>query len=84
MHECLIQPGLQHRYLFNAGEGFQRYCVQHKLKVSRMMNILATRAAVDAVGGIPGERALTHVVEPNQSFSMCVCARSCFLLQEWC
>ena len=42
------------RYLFNAGEGFQRYCVQHKLKLSRMMNILATRAAVDAVGGIPG------------------------------
>ena len=42
------------RYLFNAGEGFQRYCVQHKLKLNRMMNILATRAGVDAVGGIPG------------------------------
>lgn len=50
------------RYLFNAGEGFQRYCVQHKLKLSRMMNILATRAAVDAIGGIPGASLLFNVV----------------------
>lgn len=56
------------RYLFNAGEGFQRYCVQHKLKLSRMMNILATRAAVDAVGGIPGD--------------FYFCSRSCKLARQ--
>ncbi len=42
------------RYIFNAGEGFQRFCVQHKLKLNRMPNILVTRASLDAVGGIPG------------------------------
>ena len=43
------------RYIFNAGEGFQRFCVQHKLKLNRMPNILVTRASLDAVGGIPGD-----------------------------
>lgn len=51
------------RYLFNAGEGFQRFCVQHKLKLNRMTEVLATRASLDAMGGIPGmQAALARIV----------------------
>lgn len=42
------------RYLFNAGEGFQRYCVEHKIKLARMSGVLATRISTEAIGGLPG------------------------------
>ena len=42
------------RYLFNAGEGFQRFCVEHKLKLSKMSAVLLTRTNTEASGGLPG------------------------------
>lgn len=42
------------RYLFNMGEGFQRYCVEHRIKLSRMSALLLTRVGASAAGGLPG------------------------------
>jgi ribonuclease Z len=42
------------RYLFNAGEGFQRFCVEHRLKLARVSAVLSTRVTTDATGGLPG------------------------------
>eukprot|EP00887_Chlorella_sp_A99_P006161 scaffold3.g6161.t1 len=42
------------RYLFNAGEGFQRFCVEHKLKMSKLSAVLLTRTSTEASGGLPG------------------------------
>lgn len=43
------------RYIFNVGEGFQRFCVEHKVKLAKMSGILATRVSTEAIGGLPGE-----------------------------
>lgn len=42
------------RYLFNAGEGFQRFCVEHHIKLSKLSALLATRVTTEATGGLPG------------------------------
>ncbi|KAK9908066.1 hypothetical protein WJX75_002371 [Coccomyxa subellipsoidea] len=42
------------RYLFNAGEGFQRFAMQHQIKLNRMTDVLLTRTSTDAAGGLPG------------------------------
>ena len=46
------------RYLFNAGEGFQRYCVEHRHRLVRMKQVLATQASHTALGGLPGVELL--------------------------
>ncbi|CAG8471280.1 700_t:CDS:10 [Dentiscutata erythropus] len=42
------------RYLFNCGEGTQRFCLQNKLKVSKLKNVFLTRVNWDCFGGLPG------------------------------
>ena len=42
------------RYLFNAGEGFQRFCVEHKVKMNRISSCLLTRLDGQASGGLAG------------------------------
>eukprot|EP00803_Ostreobium_quekettii_P004091 evm.model.scf_112.2 EVM.evm.TU.scf_112.2 scf_112:6839-12772(+) len=42
------------RYVFNAGEGFQRYCFQHGVRLGRLSEIFLTRASTEAAGGLPG------------------------------
>lgn len=44
----------RHRYLFNVGEGFQRFCVDHKVKLSKVGTVLMTRVTTEASGGLPG------------------------------
>lgn len=43
-----------HRFLFNVGEGFQRFCVQHRIRMSRTSGIFATRSNTQGLGGLPG------------------------------
>lgn len=43
-----------HRFLFNVGEGFQRFCIQHKIRMSRTSGIFATRSNTQGLGGLPG------------------------------
>ena len=42
------------RYLFNVGEGFQRFAMQHQVKLNRLTDILLTRNGSEAAGGLPG------------------------------
>ncbi|XP_024515118.1 tRNAse Z TRZ4, mitochondrial isoform X1 [Selaginella moellendorffii] len=42
------------RFIFNAGEGMQRFCVEHKIKLSKIDHILFTRVCSETCGGLPG------------------------------
>ena len=44
----------QRRYLVNCGEGTQRLCVEHGVKLSRLTHVLLTSNAWHCVGGVPG------------------------------
>ena len=42
-------------YLINCGEGTQRFCFEHKLRITgKLRRVLLTRLTWDAVGGLPG------------------------------
>lgn len=43
-----------YRYVFNVGEGFQRYCFQHRLKLGKLSDVFLTRMSTEAAGGVPG------------------------------
>ncbi|PON46911.1 tRNase Z endonuclease [Parasponia andersonii] len=42
------------RFIFNAGEGLQRYCTEHKIKLSKVDHIFLSRVCSETAGGIPG------------------------------
>ena len=39
------------KYLFNCGEGTQRFCYEHGVKFSKMSNIFLSRANWESYGG---------------------------------
>jgi len=43
-----------HRYVFNVGEGFQRFCVERRLKLQRTNRIMLTRVNAASAGGLTG------------------------------
>lgn len=42
------------RYIFNAGEGLQRFCLQHRIRFSKIDHVFLTRINSETAGGIPG------------------------------
>lgn len=42
------------RYLFNIGEGLQRFSLEYKIKLSRITDIFLTRLTWKNIGGLPG------------------------------
>ncbi|XP_055808983.1 tRNAse Z TRZ4, mitochondrial-like isoform X2 [Solanum dulcamara] len=42
------------RFIFNAGEGLQRFCTEHKIKLSQVDHICLTRVCSETTGGLPG------------------------------
>eukprot|EP01125_Pyxidicula_operculata_P016438 TRINITY_DN5659_c0_g1_i1.p1 TRINITY_DN5659_c0_g1~~TRINITY_DN5659_c0_g1_i1.p1 ORF type:complete len:871 (-),score=205.67 TRINITY_DN5659_c0_g1_i1:247-2859(-) len=42
------------RYLFNCGEGTQRFCVQHPVKLSKFDHFFFTKLDWEHIGGLPG------------------------------
>jgi ribonuclease Z len=42
------------RYLFNVGEGLQRFMMEHKVKMSKICSVFFTTLDTDTVGGFPG------------------------------
>lgn len=42
------------RFIFNVGEGFQRYCCQNRIKLGKVKDYFLTRLSSDAYGGLPG------------------------------
>lgn len=56
---CELSPSVflftdMHRYLFNCGESVQRFCFEHKVRLSRIRNVFVTRCSWENVGGVPG------------------------------
>ncbi|KAG8379983.1 hypothetical protein BUALT_Bualt07G0146400 [Buddleja alternifolia] len=42
------------RFIFNAGEGLQRFCNEHKIKLSKIDHIFLSRVCSETAGGLPG------------------------------
>ncbi|VFR03264.1 unnamed protein product [Cuscuta campestris] len=42
------------RYIFNAGEGLQRFCAEYKVKLSQIDHILFSHVCSETAGGLPG------------------------------
>lgn len=42
------------RFIFNAGEGLQCFCTEHKIKLSQVDHICLTRVCSETAGGLPG------------------------------
>ncbi|KAF1859687.1 hypothetical protein Lal_00010271 [Lupinus albus] len=41
------------RFIFNAGEGLQRFCTEHKIKLSKIDHIFLSRVCSETAGGLP-------------------------------
>ncbi|KAG6543814.1 hypothetical protein Mapa_014654 [Marchantia paleacea] len=42
------------RIVFNAGEGLQRFCIEHKIKLSKLDHVFLTRVCSETASGLPG------------------------------
>ncbi|KAL6578843.1 hypothetical protein OROMI_009059 [Orobanche minor] len=42
------------RFIFNAGEGLQRFCTEHTIKLSKIDHIFLSRVCSETAGGLPG------------------------------
>ncbi|ERN15071.1 tRNAse Z TRZ4, mitochondrial [Amborella trichopoda] len=42
------------RFIFNAGEGLQRFCTEHKIRLSKIDHMFMTRVCSETAGGLPG------------------------------
>lgn len=62
----------QKSYLFNCGEGTQRFCIQHKIKLGKISNVFFTRLSYNAMGGLPGLMLTLESVNSLQSESKTV------------
>ena len=41
-------------YLFNVGEGIQRLCIEHKLRLTKVKDVFITGMNADSLAGLPG------------------------------
>eukprot|EP00850_Spirogloea_muscicola_P006048 SM000028S10142 [mRNA] locus=s28:599100:604019:+ [translate_table: standard] len=51
---CVLLFFDQRRFVFNAGEGLQRFCTEHKVRLSRIDHVFLTRVCSETAGGLPG------------------------------
>eukprot|EP00474_Spongospora_subterranea_P005697 CRZ06155.1 hypothetical protein [Spongospora subterranea] len=52
---CSVYLVTDHRrYLFNAGEGIQRFCTSHKVRLVKLSDIFISRLSISQLGGVPG------------------------------
>lgn len=42
------------RFIFNIGEGFQKFSLEHRIKTAKIDGIFLTRTTTEAAGGLPG------------------------------
>ena len=71
MEHCIrlpvSHPSTVRRYVFNVGEGFQRFCVEHKVKLTKLTGILLTRTTSHAAGGLPGDPSIHAARRPQHT-----------------
>ncbi|CAM9335632.1 unnamed protein product, partial [Phaeothamnion confervicola] len=51
---CVMVATEHERHLFNAGEGTQRLCMEHRVRIVKTDNVFLTHIDADTVGGLPG------------------------------
>ncbi|KAI4331432.1 hypothetical protein MLD38_029622 [Melastoma candidum] len=60
------------RFIFNAGEGLQRFCTEHKVKLSKIDCIFLSRVCSETAGGLPGLLlTLAGIGEKGMSIKVC-------------
>ena len=57
---CLCVSTENENVLFDVGEGTQRLCVEHKVRLSKLTKIFITRIMPNTLFGIPGQSASTN------------------------
>lgn len=75
------------RYLFNVGEGLQRFTMEHKQRISKIGSIFLTRLSPMTVGGLTGVlltladtgRSKLQVHGPRGTAALLVATRSFFM-----
>ncbi|XP_030494096.2 tRNase Z TRZ3, mitochondrial isoform X1 [Cannabis sativa] len=58
------------RFIFNAGEGLQRFCTEQKIKLSKIDHIFLSRVCSETAGGLPG--LLLTLAGVGEGLSVCV------------
>ena len=51
---CIVIGTATQRFLFESGEGTQRLCLEHKVKLSRLHTIFITQLCSSRITGLPG------------------------------
>ncbi|XP_026385349.1 tRNAse Z TRZ4, mitochondrial-like [Papaver somniferum] len=60
------------RFIFNAGEGLQRFCSEHKIKLSKIGHIFVSRACSETTGGLAGLLlTLAGIGDKGMSVNIC-------------
>ncbi|CAG7867968.1 unnamed protein product [Brassica rapa] len=76
------------RFIFNAGEGLQRFCTEHKIKLSKIDHVFLSRVSSETAGGLPGllltlagigEEGLSVNVWGPSDLKLLVDAMKCFI-----
>lgn len=70
------------RFLFNVGEGTQRLCMEHRIRLSsKAEHAFFTKLSSDTLGGVPGEGSEqfeTRVVRVSHGSEYSLRAPACF------
>lgn len=51
---CLVLNTDNFRIVFDVGEGIQRLCVEHKVRLNKVEHICLTQLSTERIGGLPG------------------------------
>ncbi|KAL4166634.1 hypothetical protein KRP22_013889 [Phytophthora ramorum] len=51
---CLLLSTETRRFLFNVGDGTQRLCMEHHVRLAKLQQVFLTELRSHAVGGLPG------------------------------
>jgi len=51
---CIVVFTESHRFMFNCGEGIQRLCVEHKVRLSKIRAVMFSEFSPQNVFGLPG------------------------------
>eukprot|EP01041_Mallomonas_annulata_P010212 gene10211-21289_t len=51
---CVVFDTDNRRLIFNVGEGTQRLCIEHKVRLGKISNICLTELSPETVSGLPG------------------------------
>lgn len=57
---CVVVVTENNRIIFDVGEGSQRLCVEHGIRLGKVNGIFISRCHLDTIGGLPGEKCFIH------------------------